>query len=149
MWGGTSKENINALQVIQNKAARFVTRDWTNSTVQNLGTLGWLSINQMIFYHTVLLMFKLKRSRAVGGPPAPTYLMNMFNWEYYYETRQAEAGVVKPLGVPRLDVSKQSFRYRAAEMYNKVPVELTNYDSVKMFKTAVKSWIIQNIPVRP
>ena len=57
--------------------------------------------------------------------------------------------MVKSLGVPRLDVSKQSFRYRAAEMYNKVPVELTNYDSVNMFKTAVKSWIVQNIPVRP
>ena len=94
-------------------------------------------------------MFKLKRSRAVGGPPAPTYLVNMFNWDYNYETRQAEAGVVKPRGVPRLDVSKQSFRYRAAEMYNKVPRELTNYDSVNMFKTAVKSWIIHNIPVRP
>ena len=67
LWGGTSKENLNALQVIQNKAARFVSRDWTNSTVQNLSSLGWLSVNQMIFYHTVLLMFKLKRSRAVGG----------------------------------------------------------------------------------
>ena len=149
LWGGTSKDNLKALQVIQNKAARFVTRDWNNSTVQNLSALGWLSVNQMIFYHTVLLMFKLKRSRAVGGPPAPTYLLNMFNWEYNYETRQAEAGVVKPLGVPRLDVSKQSFRYRAAEMYNKMPRELTSYDSVNMFKTAVKSWIIDNIPVRP
>ena len=59
------------------------------------------------------------------------------------------AEVVKPLGVPRLDASKQSFRYRTQEMYNKVPVELTNYDLVNMFKTAVKSWIIQNIPVRP
>ena len=57
--------------------------------------------------------------------------------------------ICRVVGVPRLDLSKQSFRYRSAEMYNNVPRELTNYDSVNIFKTAVKSWIIHNIPARP
>ena len=149
LWGGTTKENINALQTIQNKAARISTRDWDNSTAANLGQLGWLSVNQLIFYHSVLQMFKLRESRRVGGPPAPRYLANMFTWEYNYNTRQAEAGVVRPIGIPRLDITRKSFRYRAAEMFNKLPIEMMSYSSITMFKTAVKSWIVGNIPIRP
>ena len=94
-------------------------------------------------------MFKLRESRRVGGPPAPRYLVNMFTWEYNYNTRQAEAGAVRPIGIPRLDITRKSFRYRAAEMFNKLPIEMMSYSSITMFKTAVKSWIVGNIPIRP
>ena len=36
IWGSTSQENLRALQVTQNRAARYVTRDWTAGTVAKL-----------------------------------------------------------------------------------------------------------------
>ena len=68
---------INAMQVVQNKAARFSTGDWRKSIVEHLGSLCWLSVNQMIVYHTVLPMFKLRQSRSVGGLPASFYLLHI------------------------------------------------------------------------
>ena len=42
VWGGTTSGNLNALQRIQNRAARLVTRNWKASTVENLKAIGWL-----------------------------------------------------------------------------------------------------------
>ena len=119
--GGTSKRNIERLQVVQNRAARLVTKKWQARTVDNLRTLGWLSVRQLAFYHTVLLMFKIKLSRTVRDISIPSYLSNMFDWNYEYETRQAKEEKIKPKGIPRLDISKSSFRYRAAEQFNQLP----------------------------
>ena len=90
VWGGTSKRNIERLQVVQNRAARLVTKKWQARTVDNLQTLSWLSVRQLAFYHTVLLMFKIKLSRTVRDISILSYLSNMFDWNYEYETRQAK-----------------------------------------------------------
>ena len=47
LWSGCSKELLNSLQVIQNKAARAITRNWDISTSENLKQLGWLSVYQL------------------------------------------------------------------------------------------------------
>ena len=60
VWGGTSRENFDLLQIVQNRAARIVTKNWKSSTADNLNAIGWLSVRQLAFYHTVLLMFKIK-----------------------------------------------------------------------------------------
>ena len=93
-----------------NKVARIVTRlDWSTSTKDLLSQCGWLSINQLIFYHSVLQLNKVKLSGT------PRYLYNMHSGRtYQYRTRQAESELVQPLGVPKLDISKNSFKWRAA-----------------------------------
>ena len=45
-WSSCSNELNNALQVIQNRVARVVTKnDWTKSNQDNLKQMGWLSVN--------------------------------------------------------------------------------------------------------
>ena len=59
LWGGCEKFLIKALQIIQNKAARSVTKLGIFTPVQTLlRQCGWLSVNQLVFYHTVILLFK-------------------------------------------------------------------------------------------
>ena len=78
--------------------------DWSTSTELLLRQMGWLSVNQLIFYHSVLLVYKVKMSQR------PRYLVNMFSWSYQFNTRQAESGLIKHLGKPKLDISKNSFK---------------------------------------
>ena len=59
LWGGCEKFLIKALQIIQNKAARSVTKLGIFTPFQTLlKQCGWLSVNQLVFYHTVILLFK-------------------------------------------------------------------------------------------
>ena len=148
VWGGTTQAHINSLQVIQNKVARITTRNWELSTADQLGQLGWLSVNQLSYYQTVLQMYKLKLSRSVGGPTAPRYMREMFDWNYNYETRQATTGIVKPKGVPRLEVTRNSFRFRGALQFNRLPAAIIGCDKEETFKTLVKAWIKDNVPIR-
>ena len=60
-WGGCSDYLIAAIQVIQNRAARLVTKlDWYTSMSTLLNQCGWLSVRQLITYHSLLMIFKIK-----------------------------------------------------------------------------------------
>ena len=61
LWGGCEKFLIRALQVAQNKAARLVTNCGLYTPTKTLlKECGWLSVSQLVFYHTVVLLFKVQ-----------------------------------------------------------------------------------------
>ena len=130
-----------SLQIIQNKVARAVTRlSWNTPARELLHQCGWLSVNQLIFYHTVLIVFKAKLSQT------PKYLYTMHNsWSYQYNTRQAESGLIQMVGKPRLQTTKDSFKWRAAAQYNQLPAELRKCETLQTFKMNVKAWIKTNV----
>ena len=58
LWGGTSDYLINMLQVLQNKAARFVTKLGIYTSQKTLLLqCGWLSVRQLIQYHSLIMIF--------------------------------------------------------------------------------------------
>ena len=101
LWGGCGVGLRKSLQSIQNKTAQAVTRcDWSVSSKELLRQCGWMSVNQLIFYHSVLLVFKVKQSKH------PRYMYMMHNsWSYPYCTRQAETGNIRVLNKPKLELS--------------------------------------------
>ena len=61
LWGGCGTGLVRSLQIIQNKVGRVVTRlDWSTPARDILLQCGWLSVNQLVFYHSVLLIYKVK-----------------------------------------------------------------------------------------
>ena len=140
VWAGCEEYLVNALQIIQNKVARVVTKlDWSTSTAVLLNQVGWLSVNQLIFYHSVLQIYKVNKAQT------PKYLDSMFSWTYIYNTRQAVGGVIRLVGKPRLDVTKNSFRWRAANQYNQLPAEIRRCQTLASFKTNAKTCIKENV----
>ena len=116
LWGGCGAVLVRSLQIIQNKVARVVTpltrSDWSTSTKDLLHQCGWLSVHQLVFYHSVLLIYKMKTNHT------PRYLDNMFSWSYQYNTRQAKSGKIKIKGKPSLELTNNSFRWRGSEQFN-------------------------------
>ena len=140
LWGGCETGMIRTLQVIQNKVARVVARvDWGTPVKEIFNQVGWLSVNQLAFYHTVLLVYKVKVSKQ------PKYLSNMFNWSYKYNTRQADRGQIRLEGRPKLELANQGFKWRAARQFNQLPVDILNSKSINVFKNRVKPWIKENV----
>ena len=68
---------------------------------------------------------------------SPRYLFSMFSTEYSFNTRQANSGQLKPTRRSNLDISLESFRWRAAKSFNNLPINIRQAESVKVFKTGL------------
>ena len=142
LWGGTEGYLVTALQVLQNRAARCVTRlSWFTPTRQLLKQCNWLSINQLIFYQTVLQVHRIVKCGS------PLYLSDRLVTEYVYHTRQAAGGSVRWLAENsgRKSYIQKSFFGRASRTYNEVPLEIRSSASLPAFKRKLKTWIKDNI----
>ena len=138
LWAGCESYLMLAVQRIQNKAARVVTRS-NLSTAGHLAQCGWLSVKQLAVYQTCVLVFKVLEQKS------PQYLDSMFSMNY---TRQAARLEIRPdRKIPELELTMEGFRWRAVKEWNKVPTEIRKLNSLKLFKTSLWRWIIKNIPI--
>ena len=71
LYGVCDKKSIESLQVMQNKAAQLVTSmlAWT-SRKKLFEQLNWFSVRQLLFYHTALTTYRIRKSKE------PEYLYN-------------------------------------------------------------------------
>ena len=138
LWGGTEGYLVRALQVLQNRAARCVTKlGWYTPTRKLLKQCNWLSVKQLIVYHTVLHVHRIVKCGS------PLYLSDRLVSNYFYRTRQAAGGGVRWLGenAGELSLVLSSFLGQATTMYNSVPAEIRQSTSFPMFKNKLKTWI--------
>ena len=139
LWGGSSKYLLEVLQKAQNRTARAVTKlDWSTPVAELLKQCGWLSVHQLIVYHSVVLVHKVMQNKS------PKYLHSMFAAEYQYKTKQAHNGLIKHTRDLDLEITKDSFRWRAAKSYNELPLSIRNTASLEAFKKGTKAWIKMN-----
>ena len=76
VWGLAADGHIHKLQVVQNRVARIVLKaEWNTSTVYLLNKLNWLSVRQIMFYQTCILVFKATKGLA------PEYLQVFSNYD--------------------------------------------------------------------
>ena len=99
----------------------------------------WLSVNQLIFYQTVLQTHKV----LVSGKPV--FLKQKMNTLHPYRTRQAAGGGIWRGGGE--GISEKSFITRGSRAYNTIPSFIRQSTSIQIFKKKLCSWISNNIPI--
>ena len=63
VWGGCEGFLIRSLQVLQNRAVRQVTRlNWYTPVKRLLNQCNWLSVNQLVVYHSALTVYRATKS---------------------------------------------------------------------------------------
>ena len=139
LWGGASQYLVRAVQVQQLAAARAVcgVNSWRWSRLKLLNTVGWLSVKQLIVYHTVLQVHKTLKT----GNPRPLY--QSLSTNYPYMTRMAAMGQI------RHDFnfsSHKTFKFRAMQSYNSVPESVRSGSTITV-KAKLKKWVRENIPI--
>ena len=115
--------------------------DWQTPTSELLRQCGWMSVHQLSVYLTVIMAYKMMQAKS------PKYLYTMFNTNYSYETRQADSGKVRSVRTPELDIDKDSFRWRAAVLFNQLPLAIREIQTLQNFKFATKRWVRENVEV--
>ena len=144
LWGGTEGYLLKGLQVLQNRAARCVTKlSWFTSTRILLNKCGWLSIRQLVFYHSALQIYKVIKSGT------PLYLSQHLVTEHAYPTRQAVGGGLRytSCNSGKHSLTQNSFFGRAPRLFNQIPGEIRAAPSLPTFKRKLKAWVKANIPI--
>ena len=140
LWGGAQQYLLKSLLVQQLTAARVVCgfKCWGWSKTRLLEKVGWLSVRQLIVYHTVLQAQKTITSCV------PRPLHSALSTNHPYRTRQASAGQIR-FGED-FKAGAASFKYRAMVWYNSVPASVRT-GSAATVKKKLKMWVKSNIPI--
>ena len=93
--------------------------------------LGWMTVQQLIVYHTVLAVYRIRNSRE------PEYLARALNRDNY------RGNIV--VQNTRLGLYKKSFILRGSTLWNDLPKELRKTKKIGSFKKEVRRWIMNNI----
>ena len=141
LWGGAEEYLLSSLQLVQNKAARFVSRRGMYTPVAELlRQCGWLSVRQLVFYHSVILIHKSITTKA------SKYIYSKLSSEFPYNTRLAESEAVR-MGEDfqaKLDLTERSFMHRGTVSYNQLPTDLRKINRLEDFKSKLKNWVVEN-----
>ncbi len=135
LLGGCPASSINKLQVVQNAAARVLTRSRKYDHITPiLQSLHWLPIKFRIIYKILLLAYK-----ALNGL-APAYLTNLLS--RYNPSRSLRSQNSGLLVVPRIAKSTKggrAFSYLAPKLWNSLPDNVRGSDTLSPFKSRLKT----------
>ena len=138
VWGGTENYIIKAVQVMQNKAARCITKlGWFTPTRSLLLQCNWLSIKQLTFFHTALQVWKVKQYKC------PVYINSKYQPS---NTRSSTQGTLL-VPVVEKSTSSKSFMIRSAATWNTLPPTIRNIMKLNTFKKRLKEWTRENIDI--
>ena len=138
VWGGTVAYIIKLVQLIQNRAARSITKlGWFTPIKTLLDQCNWLSVKQLIFYHTALQVWKVKVSEY------PVYIKSKL---IPSNTRSSTQGTLLVPSVEK-STSSKSFIVRSASTWNHLPQDIRNIQNLGTFKMKLKAWTRENISI--
>ena len=136
---GLPDKLIRKLQLIQNHAARIVTRSKKNDHVTPLlKRLHWLPIKSRIHYKVCLLTFKCLHGKA------PAYLAEMLT--PYEPTRTLRSGSQGLLTVPQSRLKTagdRCFKVAAPRIWNTLPEDVRNCQELEAFKQSLKTHLFR------
>ena len=142
VWGGCEEYLQRCLQVLQNRAAKVVTGLGYYTPVKELmRQTGWLSVKQLIFYHSVVMV---KRVRETGKPG---HLATKIDTNFQYDTRAAATNNIRwgPQFRAKSKLALSSWRWRGVSDFNRLPKQLKLNMDDGIFKSGLKDWVKQNI----
>ena len=132
---GLPGTELDKLQRIQNTAARLITRSKKSEPISPiLRKLHWLPVKARITFKLLLITFK-----ALNGL-APVYITELLN--RYEPMRNLRSSNRNLLAIPKsqtVTYGDRAFSVAAAKLWNSLPENIRCIDSLKNFKSAVKS----------
>ena len=124
------KKNSNKLEKLQERALCTVFNDFSSSfefLCERANTL------HLSFYRLRFLGIEMYKCIKVTNP---TYLIDLFcEQTSYYQLRDSNR-----LIQPKFKFGVKSFRYFGAKLWNVLPVDIKQSDSLSIFKTGITKW---------
>ena len=132
---GTTKRNLDKLQIAQNSAARMIERLKKYDRISHvLKELHWLPIKARINFKILNLTWK-----ALNGK-APKYLSDMLKLSSNSNLRSSNCTTLK---VPRSNMSfgDKAYSIIAPKLWNDLPIEIRNSKDHNAFRKHLKTYL--------
>ena len=144
LWSGCPDYLLRTLQIVQNEAARTVTKHGRRIPVkQILRDCGWRSVKQEVFFQTVMQVHKVMMKKN------PVYLYRNLTADgsYSYRTRSASTSSIRQSRSFKtsLTLCKESFRWRGVACYEGLPWEVRKCEKIESFEKKADTWIRKNV----
>jgi hypothetical protein len=142
VWGGCPADQLNLLQRTQNRALRIITgRSIYTPIAELLKETGWLSVRQLVCYHSNLV---LRSSQAVGKPK---FLLRKTQTAGPRNTRLRSSANIYPPPKPKKDVGRRGLLCRTIPVWNQLPKEVLAMEKHSRFKILLKEWVKDNVGI--
>ena len=140
VWGNCTKALANKLQKLQNRAARILTHSNYDANADFLiQQLGWKKLHSQRSIHMGVMIYK-----SLNGL-APDYLSAKFldrSSVCNYSLRDTEGKLAVPM--PHTNYMKNSFSYSGAVLWNSLPIELRQANSLTAFRAGCERFFSSN-----
>ena len=135
LLSGCPAASIRSLQLVQNAAARMLTRTRKSSHITPvLRSLHWLPVEHRVDFKLLLLTFK-----SLNGL-APPYLSDLLT--PYCPSRALRSANAGYLIIPRINKKTsggRAFSYRAPLLWNSLPPDVRSAGTLSLFKSRLKT----------
>ena len=126
LFGGCNISEVQSLQT------RIVLNLPPRSSRQSMfDKLNWMTVNQLIAYHTLIAVYRIRNSQE------PEHLASQLRNDNYRGNI-----IVKN---SQLGLYKKSFVPRGSTLWNKLPEELKNSRKIGKFKMDLRKWVGVNV----
>ena len=136
VWQSASKKYLELLQKLQNRAGRVILKinPYSHTSTSHIhDILKWKKLYVRQEEHMHIMMFKIVHDlapeymkRSILNKPNRYFLRNICNLS---------------LPKPRTNNCKRTFYYRAASLYNKLPLNIRSASTIQCFKTNLKKYL--------
>jgi hypothetical protein len=139
VWDNCNKTLADKLQKLQNRAARVLTFFSYDTKADYLfEKLGWKKLECQRKFQKAVMVYKSLNDLA------PDYLNSMFIDRYRssvtnYSLRDTESKLAIPK--PRTNYLKNSFSYSGAVLWNSLPIELRQANTINKFRSGYRRFL--------
>ena len=137
LLSGCPNTSLKSLQLIQNAAARVLTRTRKMDHISPvLASLHWLPVKSRVEFKVLLLTYK-----ALNGQ-APSYLTELLvPYNPSRPLRSQSAGLLVVPRIAKIRSGGRAFNYQAPLLWNHLPVSVREADTLSTFKTRLKTFL--------
>ena len=135
---GAPDSLLRQLQLVQNTAARVVTRSRKScSATALLKRLHWLPVEYRIVFKTLLLTFK-----ALNGL-APEYICELLKHYSPARTLRSSQSVILLVPMTATKCGEKCFSVQAPRLWNSLPDAIKSCDTIEHFKSSLKTHLFR------
>jgi hypothetical protein len=138
IWGSAAKVYLNCLQVLQNKAIKYMNFLPSDTPSRSLYNDSLLSLKQLYNYESIFLIHKMRCNLIKCNVPLLT--------NFSVTGRNTRAA--HHLRVPRFFTAgaQKSVFYKGLKLYNSLPEDIKSIASISEFKSKLKTHVSRTIP---